>query len=85
MKKVRKRKAPKNVIGERVRLIRTKRKLTIVDFVAILNEMGLEIDRTGVSRIENNQRNVYDYEILIIAEALEETTEFLLHGGSMEV
>jgi transcriptional regulator with XRE-family HTH domain len=85
MKKVRKRKAPKNVIGERVRLVRTKKKLTIVDFVAILNEMGLEIDRTGVSRIENNQRNVYDYEILIIAEALEETTEFLLHGGSMEV
>ena len=85
MKNVRKRKAPKNVIGERVRLVRTKKKLTIVDFVAILNEMGLEIDRTGVSRIENNQRNVYDYEILIIAEALEETTEFLLHGGSMEV
>jgi len=85
MKKVRKRKAPKNVIGERVRLVRTKKKLTIVDFVAILNEKGLEIDRTGVSRIENNQRNVYDYEILIIAEALEETTEFLLHGGTMEV
>lgn len=61
----------KNVLGPNIKFYRMKRGLTQEDMTARLNVLGLEIDRPMLSRIENQERILYDYEIREIAKILE--------------
>lgn len=61
-----------NVIGPRVRAARLKCRppLSQNDLVARLGVAGLDMDRPTVTRIENGQRYLRDYEIIAIAQVL---------------
>ena len=71
--------AKRNIIGERVRQARLKRKPLISqdDLAGKLAGQGILLDRTAVSRIENHSRYVMDYEAAAIARVLKVTVAWL--------
>lgn len=59
-------------MGSRVRKARkiAKPQITQLDLVARLQSLGLSIDQSTLSKIENGQRPVTDIEIAALAKAL---------------
>jgi transcriptional regulator with XRE-family HTH domain len=72
----------KNVVGPRIRELRLKgkRKLSQEELAARLQAMGVELDRTALSRIESGERQVTDIEVLAICRALGITVASLFSG-----
>lgn len=68
----------KNIIGSRVIAIRKARKMKQKEFLARLQTLGLDLSPTSLSRLEGQDRLVQDFEVLIIAKALEITVGNLL-------
>lgn len=68
----------KNIIGSRVVAIRKARKIKQKEFLARLQTLGLDLSPTSLSRLEGQDRLVQDFEVLIIAKALEITVGHLL-------
>jgi transcriptional regulator with XRE-family HTH domain len=68
----------KNIIGSKVVAIRTAKHIKQKDFLAKLQTMGMDISATSLSRLEGQYRLVQDYEIVILAKALNITVEELL-------
>lgn len=68
-----------NICGDRVRIGRALHKppLTQGDLARKLNLMGLEMTTLIVSRIEKNQRQVCDAELLALARALGVSMDWL--------
>jgi transcriptional regulator with XRE-family HTH domain len=70
-----------NIVGHRVRDARLKAKppITQEDLAARLQVQGLTyIDQAKVSRIENGDRPVYDYEVVALAKVLGVSINWLL-------
>ncbi len=67
----------KNVIGENVRRLRNKMKLTQKELTTRVQLKGVDMERLTIGRIENGERFVTDYEVRAIKEALETTFEEL--------
>ena len=70
----------RNVVGSRVR---QARKLAIphasqVDLAARLQILGMKIDQSGVSKIEQGYRPVLDLEVITLAKALKVSAAWLL-------
>jgi len=74
----------RNIVGARVRQARkiAKPPITQVDLVARLQLLGVVIDQSGLSKIENGQRPVSDIEVVALAEALKVSVAWLLEGTS---
>lgn len=68
----------KNIIGERVRGLRTARGMTQKAFAEKLQLAGYEFSDLTVLRIENGTRFVPDYEVKAIALAFDVSYEYLL-------
>ncbi len=68
---------PRNIIGKKISQIRKKKGITQEDLAARLNVQGINIDRPMISKIENQSREILDFEILGIAKALGITIEEL--------
>lgn len=69
----------KNIIGARVRQARLKCNPTVSqeDLAGKLAAQGVLLDRTAVSRIENQSRYAMDYEAAAIARALKVSVAWL--------
>ncbi|WP_243446417.1 helix-turn-helix domain-containing protein [Romboutsia weinsteinii] len=50
--------------------VRIREGLSQEQLIAQLNLLGLDLDRTSLSRIENYNREVYDYELVYLSKAL---------------
>jgi len=50
--------------------MRNAKNITQEELTARLQINGISIDRTMISKIENQTREIYDYEIISIAKAL---------------
>ena len=68
----------KNIIGSKVVAIRKSKHIKQKDFLAKLQTMGMDISATSLSRLEGQYRLVQDYELVILAKALDITVEELL-------
>ena len=70
----------KNIVGSRVRKARrtAKPRITQLDLVARLQLVGLSIDQSGLSKLENGQRPVTDIEVAALAKALRVSVAWLL-------
>jgi transcriptional regulator with XRE-family HTH domain len=68
----------KNIIGTKVVAIRKAKNIKQKDFLAKLQTMGMDISATSLSRLEGQYRLVQDYEIVILAKALDITVGELL-------
>lgn len=71
---------PKNIIAVRVRQARrdTQPRLTQADVSALLKDLGVNIDRAGISKIENGERVVLDFELKALGEVLSVRVGWLL-------
>lgn len=69
----------RNIIGNKIGLIRKLKGITQEQLVARLNVQGIHIDRPMISRIENKTREILDFEIKAIANALEVPIEELFY------
>jgi len=75
---------PRNIVGSRVRQARraAKPRITQRDLIARLQVLGMVIDQSGLSKIENGQRPVSDIEVVALAKALKVSVAWLLEGTS---
>ena len=72
-----------NICGENIRLIRLKKKVTQTDLAARLQVRGVQLNQNSICRIEKGRRVVADYELLIIADALDvSVTDLLMRSES---
>ena len=71
--------ARRNIIGGRLRQARLKSSPAVNqdDLAGRLAAQGISMDRTAVSRIENQDRYVMDYEAAAIARALKVSVAWL--------
>ena len=74
----------RNIVGSRVRQARrtAKPRITQRDLMARLQVLGMVIDQSGLSKIENGQRPVSDIEVIALAKALKVSVAWLLEGPS---
>lgn len=72
----------KNIVGVRIRQARKSAKppITQTDLVARLQLQYMNIDQSGLSKLENGQRPVSDIEVLALARALTVSVGWLLEG-----
>ena len=70
----------KNLIGSRVRDLRTQRGLSQEELMAQLQLLGFDSERGVIKRIENGDRFVSDVEIKILAEFFKVSYPYLLDG-----
>lgn len=70
----------RNVVGSRVRQARkiATPRVSQVDLAARLQLMGLKIDQSAVSKIEQGRRPVLDLEVVALAKALKVSASWLL-------
>jgi transcriptional regulator with XRE-family HTH domain len=68
----------KNIIGERLRLLRKQEKISQRDLARRLQLLGVDIDRNVITRIETNKRYVSDIELKAIAKIFHVSYEYLL-------
>ncbi len=75
----------KNVIGARLKNIRTQHEMSQVELAAALEvEHDVKLDRSDISEIERGQRGVKDFELDAFAKVLDVTPAWLLRGGEEE-
>lgn len=66
-----------NIVGDKVKKYRIERKLSQQELSDRLETYAIYVCRGSVSRIENHQRTVTDYELKAIAEILDVPIEKL--------
>lgn len=73
----------RNVVGERVRQARIKADPPVSqdDLCGRLAKYGIQLDRSAISRIENQGRYAMDYEVLAIARCLKVPVASLFGEG----
>ena len=77
MKKTQKKK-PKNAIGPQAREARIAAKISQDALAGRLAKHGISMDRSAISRIENRDRYVMDYEAIAIAKCLKVSVGYLV-------
>lgn len=60
----------RNILGPSIKVYRLRLGISQDFWAARLATNGIKIDRTMISKIENQTRELYDYEILGICNAL---------------
>lgn len=72
----------KNIVGRRVAEARTRPQPPITQdaLSGRLARLGVQLDRAGIAKIENNLRHVLDYELKALATALVVDVDWLLGG-----
>ena len=70
----------RNVVGDRIRQSRKAARppITQTDLIARLQVLGMQIDQSGLSKIESGRRPVSDIEVLALAKALRVSVAWLL-------
>lgn len=68
----------KNICGDRIREARQKQRLSQTDLCRKLQLAGVTLERDTISRMENGDRFVADFEAVTIADVLEVPVEWLL-------
>lgn len=68
----------KNLCGDRIREVRLKQRLSQTDLCQKLQLEGVMLERDTISRMENGDRFVADFEAVTIAKVLDVPVEWLL-------
>ncbi|WP_099204036.1 helix-turn-helix domain-containing protein [Scatolibacter rhodanostii] len=70
----------KNLIGARIEAIRKQRGMKQKDLLAQLQVRGVDLNASGLSKLEGQIRMVSDYELLALSEILGVSIYWLLTG-----
>ena len=74
----------KKSLRRKIKLARTKKRITQRDLAARLQTQGITIERDSISRIEIGTRFVTDYELKILAKTLGVSMEWLTDEETMK-
>lgn len=76
----------KNIVGKRIREARKQAKppITQKDLVARLQVLGLKVDQSTISKIEQGIRPVSDFEVVALAKALKVSVSWLLQEANQQ-
>jgi len=69
-----------NIIGDKVKETRRKLGMTQCELAAKLQIKSINIEQKAISRIENGERIVTDFELLELSRVLNVSVEWLLAG-----
>lgn len=70
----------KNLIGERLKILRANKKLSQRDLARELQLIGIDMDKNVITRIETNKRYVTDFELQALKEIFNTSYEYLIDG-----
>lgn len=70
----------KNLIGERLKLLRANAKLSQRDLANKLQLIGIDMDKNVITRIETNKRYVTDFELQALKEIFNVSYDYLIDG-----
>ena len=70
----------KNLIGERLKLLRERDSLSQRDLANKLQLIGIDMDKNVITRIETNKRYVTDFELQALKEIFNVSYDFLIDG-----
>ena len=68
----------RNIVGAKVEKVRKQKNIKQRELVAILQSMGMDIGEASMSRLEGQLRLVQDFEVPVLAKALNVSVEWLL-------
>ena len=68
----------KNIIGARVELIRKEKAIKQKELLAQLQVKGVDMNASGLSKLEGQIRRVSDIELKALSEVLEVSVNYLL-------
>jgi hypothetical protein len=73
----------KNIVGARISEARQQCRppLTQDELSGKLAQIGIQLDRAAIAKIERDYRHVYDYELKSLAAVLDVSVDWLLGGG----
>ena len=70
----------KNIIGERLKLLRNAAGLSQRDLARELQLLGIDMDKNVITRIETNKRYVTDFEIQALKQLFDVSYDYLIDG-----
>ncbi len=70
----------KNIIGERLKLLRNAAGLSQRDLARELQLIGIDMDKNVITRIETNKRYVTDFEIQALKQLFNVSYDYLIDG-----
>ncbi len=70
----------KNLIGDRLKLLRADKKLSQRDLARELQLVGIDMDKNVITRIETNKRYVTDFELQALKEIFNVSYDYLIDG-----
>ena len=73
-------KSKKNLIGDRLRLLRKKADLSQRDLARELQLIGIDMDKNVITRIETNKRYVNDFELRALKQIFDTSYDYLIDG-----
>jgi len=76
----------KNIVGDRIVQARkvAKPPITQKDLIARLQVLGIKMDQSTLSKIENQQRPVTDIEIITLSKALKVSAAWLIKEDELK-
>lgn len=74
----------KNLIGERLKILRTQANLSQRDLARELQLLGIDMDKNVITRIETNKRYVTDFELQALRQLFNTSYEYLIDGTESE-
>ncbi len=70
----------KNLIGERLKILRNKAKLSQRDLARELQLIGMDMDKNVITRIETNKRYVTDFELQALKQIFQVSYDYFIDG-----
>ena len=70
----------KNLIGERLKLLRAKSDMSQRDLAHRLQLIGVDMDKNVITRIETNKRYVNDFELQALKQIFDVSYDYLIDG-----
>ena len=70
----------KNLIGERLKELRSRANLSQRDLARELQLIGIDMDKNVITRIETNKRYVTDFELQALKQLFDVSYDFLIDG-----
>lgn len=70
----------KNLIGERLKVLRNQKNLSQRDLARELQLIGIDMDKNVITRIETNKRYVTDFELCALKQIFDVSYDYLIEG-----
>lgn len=70
----------KNLIGDRLKLLRNKAGLSQRDLAGRLQLIGIDMDKNVITRIETDKRYVTDFELQALKQIFDVSYDYLIDG-----